>query len=341
MKRIPRLMNKTWFSLLPVLMGIAFAQIAPDETPCGVVMKTGKGVQAIPPHGKVQTHFSLEGPVACGSMLITQQEAFWIRMADQTVVKIGPRSFIEVPKSSSQIFRIHRGSALVSAPPGIYTQTWTTPNAESVFKGGVAYIQYVPSDHVTTVGCFNRNFEFRNKFNGNAVQLVRAGETSHLMIQEAQVTPSQPSVMSHASVEVALAAFSLPAADHAELAAIVKRVYDERTQSLASEIEDWDGTSGKTPTEKTAPSRTIASVKESAHPQAVDPKEANFVAAQLRAHLYGEDSVEKKQISNGRKPASASETAALVDPEDTVKKAKLGQEMKKLEKEIEKIDVSE
>ena len=157
------------FTLIPVLLGIAFAQATPDEMPCAVVMKAAKGVQVIPPEGRVQTRLPIEAPVACGSMLITHAESFWVRLTDQTVVKVAPHSFIEIPKSGARVYRIYRGAALVTAPPGIYTQTWSTPNAESIFKGGVAFIQYSTADRLTTVGCFNRNFEFKNKFNLPAI----------------------------------------------------------------------------------------------------------------------------------------------------------------------------
>ena len=320
------------FAIIPVLFGITFARATPDEMPCAVVMKAAKGVQVIPPEGRVQTRLPLEAPVACGSMLITHAESFWIRLTDQTVVKVAPHSFIEIPKSSARTYRIYRGAALVTAPPGIYTQTWSTPNAESIFKGGIAFIQYGTSDRLTTVGCFNRNFEFKNKFNAHASQVVHAGETSHLMIQDAQVTPTQPAVMSHPSVVEALAGLQLPENDHAELVAIVKNVFDERAKSLASEIQDWEEVQ-----ENQKPSRSIASVKPGLPVKAVDPKEANFVNAQLRAHLYG-DEEDQKSVSSRRNPASAKTKEGLVDHEKVKQQKNLKLETKKLEKEIEQVN---
>lgn len=326
-----KLKSKIFLGVLPVLMGLTFARATPDEVPCAVVMKTGKGIQVIPPQGRVQTHVKAETPLACGSMVITQSEAFWLRLTDQTVVKISPFAFVEIPKLNSQVYHLYRGSALISAPPGIYTQTWTTPNAESIFKGGIAYIQYATSDKVTTVGCFNRNFEFKNKFNPNANQVVHAGETSHLMIQDAQVTPTQPAVMSHTSVVEALAGLQLPEADHAELVKIVKQVYEDRAKSLASEIEQWE----EVP-ETLKPERSIASVKGPKPVPAVSAKEADFVTTQLRAHLYGDDE-DQKSLEGERKPASAG-AHPLKDLEAAKKQKNLKLETKKLESEIEHLN---
>ena len=309
MKSISMLTNKLNFIFI-LFLGLSCAQGAIDEQPCAVVVRSGKGVQIIPPQGKVQTHFDSENPVACGSMLITQQETFWVRLSDQTVVKIAPHSFIEMPKANTKVYRVYRGAALVSAPPGIYTQTWSTPNSDSIFKGGVAFIQYSTTDHLTTVGCFNRNFEFKNKFNSDASQIVHAGETSHLMIQDAQVTPTQPAVMSHGSVLETLADLSLPEADHKELVEIVKRVYEDRAKSLASEIEEWE----EAPAVGAKPARTIASVKAGKAQKAVNPKEAAFVSAQLRTRLYGSEE-DQKTLEKSRNPASASESKGLKDTE--------------------------
>ena len=339
MKRTKRWTQKLILSLIPVLVGITFARATPDETPCGVVMKIGKAAQVIPSHGSVQTRFTEEAPIGCASMVITRQEPFWIRLADQTVLKIAPQSFVEIPKEGSKVFRVYRGQVLVSAPPGIATQTWSTPNSEAIFKGGVAYIQYHPDTRVTTVSCFNRDFEFRNKFNENAATTVHAGEMSHLAIQEASVKPSQPAVMNHQSVVQVLANLQLSESDQTEMVASVKRVYQAREKSLTSEIEDWE-----TPADAhEEPSRSIASVpvKGVAKPQkAVDPKEAEFVTRMMNERLYG---TEKDQTAAdaGRKPASVKTKAPLIDSEQVKQQRVLKQETKRVEKEIGQIQDEE
>jgi hypothetical protein len=318
--------------IMPILLGVTFAGATPDEAPCGVVLKSGKGVQVIPKQGSVQSHLEDAASIACASMVITHQDPFWIRLADQTVVKIAPQSFVEIPKTESRIFRLYRGQAFVSAPPGISVQTWSTPNSESIFAGGIAYFQYEADTRVSTVSCFNREFQFRNKFNENASTTVHAGEMSHLAIHEASVNPSAPTIMNHASVVQALRSLQMTMSDQDELVAIVKRVYQAREKSLSSEIEDWESE----PT-AVAPSRAIASVKGVAEPEkAIDPKEAEFVTDLLRAHLYG-TSTDQKLVEPVRKPASAAPQAPIRDSEQKKMNQVLQHETKRLEKEIERI----
>jgi hypothetical protein len=331
--------KKTWpkklvFSFLPLFLGMTFASATPDESPCGIVMKSGKGAQIIPTRGSVQTKFSNEFPVSCSSMVITHQDPFWVRLSDQSVLKVAPQSFVELPKAGSAVFHVYRGQVLVSAPPGIATQTWSTPNSEAIFKGGIAFIQYHPETRVTTVSCFNRDFKFRNKFNEGAETTVHAGEMSHLAIQEASVNPSQPAVMNHNSVNNVLAELKLDPADQTELVAAVKRVYQDREKSLASEIEDFES---EPEVKKVEPSRSIASVpvKGVAKPvKALDPVEAEFVTRKMHERLYGTDADQKLvEPKTARKPASVP-VNEIADGEKVKEHQVLKQETKRLEKEI-------
>jgi hypothetical protein len=313
-KRRAMLKNK-WIKrgligIVPILVGVTFARATPDEAPCGVVLKSGKGVQVIPKQGSVQNHLEEAAPISCATMVITHQDPFWIRLSDQTVIKIAPQSFVEIPQTDSKIFRLYRGQVFVSAPPGISVQTWSTPNSESIFGGGIAYFQYEADTRVSTVSCFNREFQFRNKFNENAMTTVHAGEMSHLAIHEASVNPSAPMIMNHASVVLALKNLQMTTSDQDQLVAIVKRVYQAREKSLSSEIEDWESEPAAV-----APSRTIASVKGVAKPEkAIDPKEAEFVTNMLRAHLYGTNA-DQKLVEPARKPASVAPEAPIQDSE--------------------------
>jgi len=323
-------LNKVWMRRLflgsvPILLGIAFAQATPDEVPCGLVTKTGKGVQLIPHQGSVQNHFSEGAPISCESMIITHQEAFWVKFSDQTVVKIAPLSFIELPKQGSGLFRIYRGQVLVSAPPGIETQTWSTPNSESIFKGGVAFFHYQADRRVTTVSSFNKEFQFRNKFNPDAQATVRAGEMSHLAIQEANVNPSQPVVMNQASVNVTLSGLKLSDSDQNELLAIVKRVYQDRSKSMISEIEDWESLP---PDSTRGPAESLAQSTPSK--SALDPKETDFVNQMMRERVYGEDP--------GRKPASTRPRDDVKDGENSLVDEEKAHHQKELKKETKRIE---
>ena len=325
MKRFP----KSILIALPIALGIAFAQATPDESPCAVVVKSGKGSQVIPPQGKVQVHFPDNAAVACGSMVITHEEPFWIKGSDLTLVKIAPHSFVEVPKFKSSLWHLYRGELLVSAPPGVSTQTWSTPNSESEFKGGVAWIQYDATGRKSTVACFNRTFEFKNKFNGDAKQTVSAGEMSKLSITAEQVLPSQPVVMAPESVAATVKMLGLPKEDTDELVSIVKRVYDDRSKSLVSEVTEWDHLD-----EQNEQNRAPASVPVKKVHSPIDVKEADFVNDMLKAHLYGED----EPTGPSRAPASVGQKQKISDTEKTRQEQKLKQETKRIEKEIDRLN---
>lgn len=319
---------------VPILLGIAFAQATPDETPCGFVLKAGKGSQVIPPKGKVVVHFTDTMPVACGAMVITHEEPFWMKTSDTTTLKIAPHTFIEIPKLSANQYRLYRGEVLVSAPPSVSLANWSTPNSEFEFKGGVALFQYDVTEKRTTAACFNRSFEFRNKFNQDAKQTVRVGEMSRLAIQDAQVVPSVPAVMNHQSVSGVVEKLALSHEDTNELVAIVKRVYDERSKSLVSELDQW-----KELPEKTTESggRSIASVPDHRSRHSIEPNEANFVNQMLRQRLYGEDE-EMSHAPKSRKPASVSHTQKkLIDSEKVKQDKEFGMESKLVEKEIDRL----
>ncbi len=336
MKNSKRFGSKVVVGALPFLIVMAFARATPDESPCAIITRDAKGSEMIPPKGRVQNKLTLEGPIACGSMLLTHEEPIWFKLSNQAVVKLAPNSFIEIPKENGQTFRIYRGEALISSPPGIAAQTWSTPNSETIFKGGVAWIQYSPKTRITTVSCFNREFEFRNKFNEDAKQVVHAGEMSKLAIQSAQVLPSQPIVMNQGAVKQALQNLNLPEADQTELVAVVKRVYEDRSKSLTSEIQDWaDAPAGE-------PDREIASVKETPKKNsAIDPKEADFVTRKMRERLYGEESEEPVARRQSRKPASVKrdvDQEVIHDHEKQRELKSFNQEKKKLEKDLEQVN---
>jgi hypothetical protein len=320
-----------------VVAGMAFAGSTPDEVPCAMMLKFGRGTQVIPPEGKVQTRFEADQPIVCGSMVITHADSVWIRHSNQTVFKIGPNSFFELGKAKAEPHRLYRGQLLMTAPPSIPELTLSTPNGEVSFKGGVAWIQYAPEQKETSVASFNRNFEFKNKFNEEALQNVRVGEISRLILNQDRLVPSQPVVMSPSSVKEALNGFELAAAEQTELTKVVERVFEARAKSLTSDIDDW------AEIERTEQaSRSIASVPEKASKNtrsAIDPKEAKFSMDLLKKHLYG-DEEDMKMLNDDsgaesvRAPASAKK---LQDPEYDRMKAKKKQETQRLMKEVSEL----
>ena len=319
-----------WFSGLSVQVANAFE----TDAPCAVVTRAGRGVQIIPEKGHVENKIAVDHGVSCGSMIITHADPLWIRLSSMTVVKLGPETFLEIPNSHAKAFRLYRGSVLLTAPASLIAQTWTTPNAELEFKGGVSLLQYVPSEKNTIAGCFNRKVEFRNKFNESAVQELSAGEMSHLAIQEGRVKPARPGVMHHSTVTEVLSQVGVESDEKDQLVAVVKQVFEDRAKSLVSGIETFGEGEGQV-------NRSIASVPQTSK-QVVDPKEAAFTLKLLKDRVYGTEEEQKRfvpaPIQARRAPASA------VGITDEVKKAqeqKFKKESKRIEKEIERLDLDD
>lgn len=312
--------------------GIAFAASTPDVVPCAMMLKAGNGVQIIPPQGAVQTRFQVDQPIVCGSMVISHAEPVWIRHQDQTVFKLGPNSFFEIGKKKTDAHRLYRGQVLVNAPPSIPTMTLTTPNGEVEFKGGVAWIEYSPTEKETAVASFNRTVDFKNKFSADAVQTVNVAEISRLTLNQDRVIPSQPVVMSPSSIKEALQGFDLADDEHEELTQVVQRVFENRAKSLTADIEDWSEIA-----KAAEAARSIASVPEKKVKKtevAINPAEAKFSMDLLKKHLYGDDEDMKMLNDESRKPASVQK---LDDSEYEKKKKKKKQETQRLIDEVSKI----
>ena len=316
------------------MTSVAFAGAA--ESPCAQIVLAGKGIQVIPIEGAVMTKVKVEDGIACGSMVITHQDPLWIKLSNQTTVKIAPDSFVELAPSMKGVFKLLRGEVLLNSPNRQGGDHWSSPNAEMDFNGGVAWFQYLPKVKKSTAACFNRNLKFFNKFNHEAAQEVRAGEMSSLAIQEARVRPTMPAVMSHHSAEEALKRMSLPAEEVKQLVSVIQQVFEDRGTALASEIEEWEESEVPSGTA----SRSIASVPQ-AGKNAVDEKEAEFTMMMLKRKLYG-DPKEVAQVENQRAPASLTQKSEpFADIERDTKEKKFRVEVKKIGRQIERISPAE
>jgi hypothetical protein len=315
------------------LIGAATARA--EDSPCGVVTRAGRGIQIIPEKGRVLNKVELDQGVPCGTMILTHEEPLWIKLSNQTTVKLGPRAFMEIPSENGKSYKLYRGAALLSAPASLSIQTWSTPNSELDFRGGVAVLQYLPGEKASIAGCFNRKVEFRNKFNSKAIQELSAGEMSHLAIQEGRVRPAQPSVANHGSVMSVLEQIGLPREDREQIVSVVKQVYEDRSKALVSTIHDWDGSDEE-------PARGLASVEGNKR-SAVDEKEAEFTMKQLRNRLYGTEDDQRRfvpPIFHERTPASIeqnAERASSIDDMERKKQEKIFRaETRRVEKAIER-----
>jgi hypothetical protein len=305
-----------------------------EEAPCALVTRVGRGVQVIPESGRVMNKVQMDLAIPCGTMILTHDESLWIRLSNQTTVKMGPRSFVEIPRDNVKSYRLYRGVVLLSAPTTLLAQTWSTPNSELDFKGGVTVLQYLPDEKKTFAGCFNRKVEFRNKFNSGAIQELSAGEMSHLAIQEGRVRPAQPMVMHHSSVAGVLSQIGLSSGDQEQIVAVVKQVYEDRSKALVSGIHDWSEFEEE-------PARGIASVGSTA---AVDVREAEFNLKQLKNRLYGSEAEQKMYVPPvfpEREPASLKENFSRAlssdDGEKKRRESAFRAETKRIEREIERL----
>ncbi len=270
---------------------------------CAILTRHERGAQIIPVSGSTITNFTDEMPVSCGSMIYTYKNVMSFKDVALTSFKMGTESFFEL----GNVFYLYRGQILVSSVPNKKAMTISTPNANIAFKGGLAWISYDQEKKVTTVASFNGSFEFKNKFNMSASQIVHIGEMSKLSISELRVVPTQPEIMSASSVTQALAPFHLPSAEQEEMSRVVVSVYEERNKSLTSDIDDWKDI--ETPSEN----RTLASdAKVAKKIDVIQPEEAAFTINMMKKHLYGgdEDLNILKDKNTDRMPASAK----VVDP---------------------------
>jgi hypothetical protein len=320
-------MNNLMIALM-ILSGLSASRsyAGQEDSVCAVLTRTGRGIQVIPEKGRVMTDLSVDSPIPCGSMVLTHDAPVWIKLSDQTVVKMGPRSFIEVPAENSKNFRMYRGAVMLSAPASLIARTWSTPNSEIDFKGGVVVLQYIPEEKVSIAGCFNRRVEFRNKFNSSATQDLGAGEMSRLAIQEGRVRPTHPAVLHPTSVGNVLASLGLDSTEQEQVVAIVKQVYEDRSKSLVAGIQDWSENDG--------PSRSIASVPMSSK-NTIDPKEAELTMKLLKDRLYGTN---EEQVKFVPAPAPKRAPASIQDDHKDQKEKKFKTEVRRIEKEIDRVD---
>jgi hypothetical protein len=322
-------MNNLRIALTIISSLSAFSAFAgKEDSVCAVLTRTGRGIQVIPEKGRVMTDLTVDSPIPCGSMVLTHDAPVWIKLSDQTVVKMGPRSFIEVPAEDSRNFRMYRGAVMLSAPASLIARTWSTPNSEIDFKGGVVVLQYIPEERISIAGCFNRRVEFRNKFNSSATQELGAGEMSRLAIQEGRVRPTHPALLHPTSVGNVLANLGLDSTEQEQVVAIVKQVYEDRSKSLVAGIQDWSENNG--------PSRSIESVPMSSK-STIDPKEAELTMKLLKDRLYGTNE-EQVKFSPAPAPAPKRAPASIHDEHKDQKEKKFKTEVRRIEKEIDRVD---
>jgi hypothetical protein len=310
------------------LFGILlFGSGAAEAKTCGVLEQVDSGSQVIPRTGSIRVRLKTGDAVPCDSMVLARLGGVRILLEDRSVVKLAPGTFIELqgPRKHS----LYRGEILLTGPVSKEGSAWTTPNSVIRFQGGVAWVEYVPAGRMSSIAVFNRQVRFMNRFNPEAWQDVAAGETSKLLIQEARVRPSQPEVMHPTSVAPLLARFGLPAEEVKEFLSIVKKIHSDRSEALASEIEEWNESAGE------ESGRAPASVGASGS-VTVDPKEAEFVMGRLRERLYGKPE-EVARIENDRRPASPRVPPVFSDEEYESSKKRLGSEVKRVGKAIDSI----
>ncbi len=338
-------MNKFIGLVLASMIFSSFSQgtKASEEVTCAIMVKAGKGVEAIPPQGKVLTRFKDSHPLACGSMVITHNESAWVRLSSQVNIKIAPNSFIELAKSKEDSHKLYRGNMLVDAPIGTANQVVMTPNGKMVLHGGVVWMEYRSEEKLTSVGSFVAQCKFQNRYHDQAVQTVHAGEISHLAIDNSRIIPSQPELMQTGSVEKLLTQFDVTKDDRDQYLFSIDKSYESKLRSFTAELENWGQ-------KKDEPSRDIASVSgKPSFKDAIDDKEAQHTLKILKERLYGEAADLKKldeEESSVRAPASVvtapvAENKKLQDTVYEQTKKKNAKEGRRLIDEISRLPVDE
>jgi hypothetical protein len=157
---------------------------------------------------------------------------------------------------------------------------------------------------------------------------------SHLAIEEGRVKPAHPGVMHHSAVMEVLSQVGVEQDEKDQLVAVVKQVFEDRSKSLVSGIETFGESEGQA-------NRTIASVPQ-ASKQVIDPKESAFTLKLLKERVYGTEEDQKRfvpaPIQARRAPASAE---AVTDDVKKNQELKYKKESKRVEKEIERLDLDD
>ncbi len=326
-------MNKSILGMMLILFAGVEVHAESDPAPCAVVTRAGAALRVIPPKGKIETALLVDQGIACGSIVITQVEPVWIRLQDSTELKLGPSSFLELPDSAAKDLRLYRGSVLVSAPARGADRSYFTPNAELVFQGGVSLLQYLPADRTTVAGCFNRKVTLRNRFHSDAIREISAGEMTRLAVHEGRVEPAHARVMNHSTATEVLVQAGLDAEAREPLVAVVKQVFEDRAKSLVSGIESFGE-------EAESAGRSIASVPQGAK-HVVDPKEAAIVMKLMKDRIYGTETEQARFVPPPIRAGRAPATAPVEDAEKKSQEKKFQTEVKRIEKEIGRMDPDE
>ena len=256
-------MNKTMLMFLAVISCSifsshqGFAAPAAGVPACALITKAGRGVEVIPPQGRVVTRFKNDFPIPCGTMVITHHEPVWVQLASRVQFRLAPDTFVEFSKGNGDPLRLFRGNILVDAPVGTDRQVLLTPNGKTILDGGVAWIQYQPAEKQTTVSSLVRSCRLQNRFYEAAEQVLHSGESSHLAVAGDRIVPSQPELADSGSIGAILAQFELSPEDVQRYSFAVNRSFEGKLKSFTAELENWTQN-------KEEPSREIASVSKKA-----------------------------------------------------------------------------
>jgi hypothetical protein len=323
-----------------LLLALFFSLSADASEVCGRVIKGSERAQLIPPVGKPLSRVTDEEQVYCGSMVLTNDEPVWIEMADLTHFKVSPGAFFEFSKKGNQQYRLYRGNILVSASPSIRALELSTPNAITVFQGGIMMVGYKAKDRITTLASFERKVEFKNKFYPEASLIVSAGEKSQLWIGKSNLLPSSSELIDPTSLPSALREFEIDPQELAELTRFVNQTILERSKSFVADLESWENIKSEKERQWEA-QRSVASYSKKPVTSSIDTAEAKTALDTMKKRIYGEEKDWNIHDQVMRDPSSEPSTQKFNDVFYNRKQVDLKKKIKRVAKEIVNLEIEE
>ncbi len=334
-------MNSLCFKLAVIFLfaNASLNAASAAEVPCAVLIKADAGFKVTTKSGSIITQFKgAEDPIECGAIISTREGTAAIRTKSQVTMKLGPQTYFEFNKTekSEDYYTLTRGQLLLQSPPQKKITVIYTTQARVDFNGGVAWVEYHSENKLTQAACFNKTFSIQNRFNTEAIQVVKAGEMSGLDFSDPRVFPKQPKVMDSAVANSLLSRLKLGDEERNEMVESVDRVYESRSKSLAVELEGWkdidksqeEGRSLASGTKKDAKPSQLESL------ETIQEREAAFVMEQFKKKVYGELDDRAVRAPASAEPrqgkAKAVKQEKIIDTEFSVQQRKQNEEKKRI-----------
>ncbi len=161
----------------------------------------------------------------CGSWISTgPASSTEIRTSGGQEMRLGPQTFLELPKKASDPMVLYRGELLVRTEPVNPGYSVETVNGRVRIEKGMALISYDGASQETRLVTLDRQASLENRFEGSRRVIVRAGEISTLNLKQMRVVPSVPKPVSIASMAPYWKSFKIAETDKDRMLSAMKQV---------------------------------------------------------------------------------------------------------------------